>query len=165
MTIKGYYASMRSHSGKRHWLLAGPFMTKEMALTLVDPTKREANDLDPVNATWSSFGTCSIEDDSPDLLPAGVINKQMGVTRNTRGWAQIPEAYRDAYRLRLNARITGPQEGAKTTDEYQQQLVADAEKVRDYTIRRRRNSGCRGFLSTPLMQRMFPHINNQEKDW
>lgn len=163
--MKGYYASMRSHSGKHAWALAGPFLTHDMALTMVEPTRRKANELYPAEATWSGFGTCSIEDESPEALPAGVLNKHLGVTRNTRGWAQIPEAYRDAYRLRLNARITGPQEGAKTSDEYQQQLVADAGKIRDYTIGRRRNSGCHGFLSTPSMQRRFPHINNQDEDW
>jgi hypothetical protein len=163
--MKGYYASIRNHSETRHGFLAGPFLTHDMALTMVEPARRKAYEVNRREAIWSGFGTCSIEDESPDLLPAGVLNQHLGVTRNTRGWAQIPEAYRDAYRLRLNARITGPQEGSKTSDEYQQQLVADAEKIRDYTIGRRRNSGCHGFLSTLLMQRRFPHINNQEEDW
>lgn len=164
MSIKGYYASIRDCSQTQHGFLAGPFLTHDMALTMVEPAKRKAYEVNSKEATWSGFGTCSIEDDSPDLLPAGVLNKHMGVKRNDRGWAQIPEAYRDAYHLRLNARITGPQEGAKTTDEYQRQLAADVDKVNDYIFRRRRHSGSRNFLSTPLMQLRYPHINNQEKD-
>ena len=163
--MKGYYASMRSHSGKHAWALVGPFLTKEMALTMVDPAHRKASDLYPSEATWSGFGTCSIEDESADLLPAGVLNKQMGVTRNTRGWAQIPEAYRDAYRLRLNDRITGEQQGKKFDEEYQKALAGDVEKIKDYIFRRRRNSGCSGFLSTPLMKRRYPHIDRQESEF
>jgi len=51
----------------------------------------------------------------------------------------------------------------KCQPDYQLGLHVDAMKIRDYTQRRIRNSGCRGLLRTPDLQRRFPHVNQQER--
>lgn len=157
MSQRGYYASIRNYSQTRHGFLVGPFRTREMALAMVDAAWREANTV-RADAAFSGFGTLSLEMDSVLLMPPGVLNERLGVTLDASGWAQVPASQREAYRLRLNDRITGDQAGAKFTEEYQRALAADAEKVHDYIFRRRRNSGCSGFLSTRAMQQRYPHV-------
>ena len=165
MSQKGYYASILNRSRTRHGYLVGPFRTHEMALAMVDAAKRDADKANPIEAAFSAFGSLVLEMDSVLLMPTGVLNERLGVTLDASGWAQVPAAYREAYRLRLNARITGEQKGKKFDEEYQQMLVSDVEKINGYLFGRRRSSGCSGFLSTDLMQHRYPYINRQEMEW
>ena len=165
MSQKGYYGSILNRSRTRHGYLVGPFRTHEMALAMVDAAKREMDKANPSEAAFSAFGSLVLTTDSVLLMPTGVLNERLGVTLDATGWAQVPAAYRDAYRLRLNARITGPGKGKKFDEEYQWALASDVEKVNGYLFGRRRSSGCSGYLSTPLMQRRYPYINRQEVEF
>jgi hypothetical protein len=59
-----YYVSALPGVGEakdRYWLLAGPWPTHAEALAQVRPVWDYALRIDPVGATWKSFGTCRLE--------------------------------------------------------------------------------------------------------
>ncbi len=71
---KDYYVSMLRD--KRYALLAGPFLTHDEALKLVDPAKSEARRLDPFT-DFDAFGTCSMPRRAENKM--GWLNVYLGV--------------------------------------------------------------------------------------
>lgn len=72
--VRDYYVSLRR--GQRTSLLAGPFMTHDEALTLVDHAGALADEIDP----WVHFdlrGTCSLPRSASN--PYGKLNQRLGV--------------------------------------------------------------------------------------
>lgn len=48
---------------------------------------------------------------------------------------------------------------------HQFELQLDQRHVDDYVQRRIRHTGCRNLLRTTWMQKLYPHINNQPRDF
>lgn len=66
-----YVSVIRSDGDYR--LLAGPFLTHQRALEMVDVTRAKANDVDP-RACWYAFGTCKADTKQP-----GILNDLLGI--------------------------------------------------------------------------------------
>lgn len=73
-----YYVSVQRDDGQ--WRpLAGPFTNDHAkALATVEPARNRAQDLDP-RAVWYAFGTVRIDATAGVNLPAGILNKELGL--------------------------------------------------------------------------------------
>lgn len=80
--------------------------------------------------------------------------------------AQFTRWLRDCLNAKINSHLPASMTtGRKHSREWQLNAWRDAREVNDYYGRRLRHSGCRGLLRTPEMQRRYPEVNTQERDW
>jgi len=147
-----FYASVRD--GKQHGFLAGPFRSHTEALAALPAAKRRAHQVNFQSAFYG-FGTCRVE----GRMKPGLLNDDLGITTDPRGYARLTGPLRPAWQHELNKRITG----VEWDEDKYFALEADRRKVEDYCQRRMIHSGCRNHLSTARMRRRYPHINNQEE--
>jgi hypothetical protein len=82
-----YYVS--AVDGGTHWFpMAGPFLTHQEALDLVDDVRRYAHEVN-YRSVWYSFGTCRV--DPSDTAPTGKITLEM-LTEARQRWSEVEQA-------------------------------------------------------------------------
>ncbi len=64
-TGRDFYVSIISSCGRRHSLLLGPYGTHQEAKNNVERGREAAYRANEAQATWCSFGTCSMPEGTP----------------------------------------------------------------------------------------------------
>jgi hypothetical protein len=88
-------------NGQRSGLLAGPFDTREQADDMVDPTRAEAEKIDPM-AHFMEFGTVSARSIHGVGTPYGRLNAKLGLPTAPEG-NQVVATMESGYEQRVTA--------------------------------------------------------------